>query len=172
MPRSLADGRTKFTILTTKPANPAAPTAAELNAGIDLSCNILASDFTFGAGDSEKVAEKALCTINNANALGASNFTAGVTVFRAVNKTTGAIDPTEDAPFAALKTKGTQVWGYARRTGKLATAAWATGDEAFLGADLLTDEPQPPGDLGGYIKYRVPMEVQDAWPFIAVAAGA
>ena len=41
MPRSLADGHIKFTILLTKPANPAQPTAAELAAGIDASCNIL-----------------------------------------------------------------------------------------------------------------------------------
>lgn len=172
MPRSLADGRTKFTILTTKPANPAAPTATELNAGIDASCNILASDFTWGAGDSDKVAEKALCTINNANALGASNFTAGVTPFRYFNSSTGAVDPTADSVFAALKVKGTTLWGYARRTGKLASAAWAASDEIFLGMEVLTDEPQPPGDLGGYTKYRVPMEPQDAWPFITVAAGA
>lgn len=33
--RVLADEHIKFTILTAKPANPAAPTAAELNAGID-----------------------------------------------------------------------------------------------------------------------------------------
>ena len=64
-------------MLTTKPANPAAPTATELNAGIDLSCDVMASDFTWGATDSDKVAEKALCVENNANALGASNFAAG-----------------------------------------------------------------------------------------------
>ena len=55
----LADGKTKFTVLTTKPANPAAPTAAELNAGIHLSDHVLTSDFTFGATDSDKFAEKA-----------------------------------------------------------------------------------------------------------------
>ena len=56
----LADGKTKFTVLTTKPANPAAPTAAELNAGIQLADHVLTSDFSFGAVDSDKVAEKAL----------------------------------------------------------------------------------------------------------------
>jgi hypothetical protein len=168
MPRSLADGRTKFTILTTKPTNVAAPTIIELNAGIDASCNILGSDFTFGAGDSDKVAEKALCTINNANSLGAGNYTAGITVFRYYTGT-GAADATADTVFAAVKVKGTTLYCYARRTGKLSTAAWAATDEIFLGAEVLTDEPQPPGDLGGYIKYRVPMEVQAAYPFIAAA---
>ena len=61
MPRVLADGKTKFTILTTAPANPAAPTAAELNAGIDLSCKVLSEGFEFGPTDSETVDEAALC---------------------------------------------------------------------------------------------------------------
>ena len=71
--RSLADGHIKLAILTTKPANPALPTSTELSAGIAAECNILSSDFVFGATDSDKIAEKALCTINTANAIGASN---------------------------------------------------------------------------------------------------
>ena len=167
MPRSLADGRTKFTILTTEPSNPAAPSASELNAGIDASCNILASDFTWGATDSDKVAEKALCAVNNANSLGASNYSAGVTPFRYFDANTGESDTSGgDDVFQALKSKGTELWCYARKTGKLATEAWADGDEIYLGAYVITDEPQTPSDLGGYVKYRVPMEVQTAWPFV------
>lgn len=173
MPRSLADGRTKFTILTTAPADPAAPTITELNAGIDASCNILASDFTWGATDSDKVGEKALCATNNANSIGASNFSAGVTPFRYFDSETGASATDEgDAVFQALKAKGTPLWCYARKTGKLATDTWAADDEIYLGAEVITDEPQPPSDLGGYVKYRVPMEVQTAWPFITAVAGA
>jgi hypothetical protein len=168
--RSLADGHIKFTILTTKPTNPAAPTVAELNAGIDASCNILDSDFLWGATDSDKVAEKALCTINNANALGASNYQAGVTPFRYYDTTTKAPDVTADAVFQALKVKGTTVWGYARKTGKPSSAAWAATDEIYLGAEVATDSPQAPSDGGGWIKFRVPMEVQNAWEFIAAAA--
>jgi len=172
MPRSLADGRTKFTILTTEPANPAAPTAAELNAGIDLSCNILASDFTFGATDSDKVQEKALCTENNANAIGASNYQAGVTAFRYFDATTKAADVTgDDKGFQALKVKGTTIWAYARKTAKKSSEAWAATDEVYLGAEIVTDEPQAPSDQGGWLKFRVPMEVQAGYPFIAVAAG-
>ena len=166
MPKSLADGHTKFTILTTEPVDPEDPTPTELNAGIDAECNILASDFLFGATDSDKVAEKALCDINNSNALGASNFQAGVTAFRYFDDTTGAVDVTEDAVFQALKVKGTELWCYARKTGVLATSAWVAADEIYLGAKVITDEPQPPSDGGGYIKMRVPMEVQQAWPFI------
>lgn len=170
MPRSLADGHTKFTILTTEPANPAAPTLAELQAGIDASANILASDFTWGATDSDKVQEKSLTQINNVNALGASNYQAGVTVFRYFDQATHAPDAVADNVFAAMKIKGTELWGYARRTGKVATDAWAAGDEIFFGAHVLVDEPQPPSDMSGYIKYRAPMEVQDAYPFASVGA--
>jgi hypothetical protein len=172
MPRSLADGKTKFSILTTAPANPAAPTITELNAGIQAAANILASDFTWGATDSDTVAERSLADKNNVNALAASNYTAGVTAFRYFDDTTGAPDPTEDTLFAALQEKGTELWCYARRTGKDAGDAWAATDEIFLGAMVITDEPQPPSDLGGYIKFRVPMQVQAAYPFIAAGAGA
>ncbi|WP_435744901.1 hypothetical protein [Nocardioides sp. SYSU DS0663] len=172
MPKSLADGHLKFTILVAKPADPANPTAAELNAGIDASCAILASDFTFSAGDSDKVNEKALCTTNNANAIGADNFTAGATFFRYFTDATGAVDPAEDEAFQAVKEKGTTVWGYLREDGKLSTADWAAADE-FLYMELLTDRPQRPQNAGGYIKRRVPFEPQAGDEgVVAAAAGA
>lgn len=170
MPRSLADGHTKFIILTTAPANPAAPTVAELAAGIDASDRILASDFTFGAADSDKVAEKSLASASNANALGAGNFQCSFTAFRYFNASTGVVDATGDVVFSAVKVKGTELWCYARRTGKLSTAAVAAADELFFGAHVLTDDPQPPGDLTGYIKAHISCEVQDSWPYITAAA--
>lgn len=172
MPRSLADGKTKFSILTTEPADPAAPTITELNAGIQAAANILASDFTWGATDSDTVGERSLADKNNANALSASNYTAGITVFRYFDDTTGAVDPAEDTVFAAGKEKGTELWCYARKDGKDAGDAWVAADEIYLGGLVITDEPQPPSDLGGYIKFRIPMQMQTAYPFIAAAAGA
>lgn len=169
MPRSLADGHIKFTILLTKPANPAQPTAAELAAGIEASCNILSSDFTWTASESDKVAEKALCVANNANALGASNFQASITPFRYFDATTKNGSLTEDVVWDAVMTKGTTLWAYARNTAKKSTDAWAASDEIYLGGEVITDEPQTPSERGGYIKYKVPMEFQSAWPHIAVA---
>lgn len=169
MPRSLAEGHTKVAILTTKPANPASPTVTELAAGIDAACAILSSDFQFGATDSEKVGEKALCVENNANALGAGNYQAGITPFRFFDATTKNADTTADAVFQATKVKGTTLWIYARETAKKSTEAWAAADEVFLGAEVLTDTPQPPQDRGGYVKRKVPLEVQTAWDNIVVA---
>ena len=170
MARVLADGKTKFTVLTTKPLNPAAPTATELNAGIDLSCDILSSDFTWSATDSDKIAEKALCDEGNANAIGASNYGAGFTLWRKF-ATGGGFDDTAEAGWEAVKEKGTTLYGYARQMDKDATEDWAAADEIYLGAEFITDTPQRT-DGSGFIKYRVGAEVQRGYPFIEVGAGA
>jgi hypothetical protein len=166
--RSLADGHRKVAILTTAPSNPNAPTVAELNGGIDATSRILADDWTFGMADSDKVAEKSLADINNINALGASNAQASGTIFRYYDVSTGAPDATGDALFTALKTKGTTVYIYERESGKVATAAWATGDIA-LGMQTLTDEVQKPSNTGGYIKRHIPMEPQTVYGLVTVA---
>jgi len=166
--RTLAAGRIKVAVLTAAPANAAAPTTTELNAGIDASAKILASDFLWGATDSDKVAERSLADMNNVNALDASNFTTAMTIFRYFNAGTGVADPTDDALFTAVKVKGTNLWIYVRRIGKAATAAWASTDEIRLGGNVITDLPQET-DAGGYLKVRVPMEPQTMYPNIAVA---
>lgn len=167
--RVLADEHVKFTVLTTKPANPDAPTAAELNAGIDASCLVLADDFTWTATDSERVGERALCESTAAESPGIGNYDVGFTAWRWFDSTTGAVDATADTLFAAVKEKGTQVWAYARRTGKTYSAAWAAGDEIYLGGQVTTDTPQVP-DGSGFIKYRIPLMPQAMHDFIAVAA--
>lgn len=168
MPRSLAAGRRKFTILTTPPANPLAPTAAELNAGIQASPRILASDFLFGATDSDTIAERALSEENNANALGASNFQFAMSVWRFFDEE-GASDTDEgDDVYQAVKTKGSEIHGYLRETSKRSGEVWAEDDEISLGARIQLDLAQMPSDDSGYIKRRVPGQVQEAWPDIAV----
>lgn len=170
MPKSLADGHQKLTLLTTQPVNPAAPTVAELNAGIDAECSILASDFMWSAAGSDTFAEAALCDTSNANSYGRDNFTAGLTVFRHFDEITKNADLTEDVVYQALKEKGTTVWGYLRDNGKESTEAWAAGDEIDLGLEVLTDNPQRPGNGGGFIKRRIPLESQRGWPNITAAA--
>lgn len=172
MPKSLADGHIRLSILTAKPANPAAPTVAELNAGIGgatgVTCSILSSDFQFGATDSDKVSEKALCVVNNAEALGASNYQAALTAFRFFDAATKNAHATEDALFQAIKVKGTTLWLYARETAKLSTDVWVTADEIFLGAEVITDTPQRL-DGSGYIKRRSNLLVQTAYENITAA---
>lgn len=169
MPKSLADGHIKVAVLTSAPSNILAPTMTELNAGINAACRILASDFLWTPTDSDKIAEKALCDINNVNALGPSNFSAGMSIFRYFNSGTGVADPTEDSLFTATKTKGATLYIYARKTGKLESQAWASADEIYLGGSVLVDSAQEPSDAGGYIKKRIPLEPQQMYPNIAVA---
>lgn len=168
MPRSLADGHEKIIILLEEPVDPEAPTLAELNAGIEASANILATDWTFGATDSEKFSEPAVAEEQSANAFGRSNFQLAMTIFRQFDETTKNPDVTEDALFAALAVKGTEFWVYSRKTAKKSTEALAADDSIRLGAKAITDEPQDMS--GGYIKNRVPCEVQEAWPNLEVAA--
>lgn len=170
MARVLADGKTKFTILLTAPLDPKAPTATELNAGIDLSCDILSSDFTWTATDSEKVAEKALCDTSNSNALGAGNYSAGITLWRKF-ATAGGFDATAETGWAALSEKGAEVYGYARESDKDSTEAWEAADEIYLGGSVVTDTPQRT-DGSGFIKRRIPMEPQRMFDNIKVAVGA
>lgn len=170
MPKSLEDGHIKFTVLTEEPVDPANPTIAELNAGIDASCSILNSDFTFGATDSDTNPEKPLCQVNNSVSLGASNYQGGVTLFRLFDETDPGKSDVADTVWEAFKTKGTELWCYARRTGKLAAPAWVALDEIYLGAHVITDTPQP--ITGGFIKERVPLLIQEAYDHIAAAAGS
>lgn len=167
--RVLADGRIKLALLTTKPANPALPTATELNAGIDLTFKVTLDNFSFGPTDSDKLSEKALGSNSNAQGLGAGNSACAFNLWR-FWATAGGADATDDAAFAAVKVKGTTVWLYGRKTDKLATAAWAATDESYFGCETVTDTLQPVD--GGFIKFRVPTEVQNYWTFIAVATGA
>lgn len=167
MPKSLAQAHVKIAILTAAPANPNAPTTTELNAGINAACTILDSDFVFSPTDSDKIAEKAVCDASNVNTLGASNFQAGMTIFRQFNAGTGVADPTTDNLFTAAKVKGTTLYIYVRKTGKLETAAWASADE-INGMQVLTDLPQEP-DNTGFIKKRIPLEPQAGYWNIAVA---
>lgn len=167
MARVLSDGKIKFTILTTAPANPAAPTAAELNAGIDLSDDVLASDFTWTPVASDTIDEKSLAAKGNATTFTYSNYDLGITLWRQFDSTTGAPDTANEAGWAALKEKGATLWGYARETGKDATEAWAASDESYLGGEILTDEPQRT-DGAGFIKRRIVLGAQNMHTNITV----
>lgn len=173
MPRSLADAHKKIAVLTAEPADPENPTAIELAAGIGgaagAGCRILLADWLFGPTDSDTFNERAVCEDGNASAYGASNYQAGMTVFRYFDETDGTPDPTEDALFEALKVKGARLWIYERETGQPEDEAWTTGDELWFGAEVLADNPQKPSETGGYIKRRSPMQVQKGYPNIAVA---
>lgn len=170
MARVLADEHIKLTVLTTKPADVEAPTATELNAGIDASCLVFADDYTWTATNSERVGERAICEGSASESPGIGNYDLGITAWRWYDPETGEIDATADELFAALKEKGTVVWVYERRSGKRYSEDWAAADEIHLGGEVTTDTPQATSNTG-FIKYRIPLMSGQMVDFGAVAAG-
>ena len=167
--RMLGHDKTKLAILTTAPVNPAAPTLSELNAGIDATFLVSKQGFTFSASDSETISDPSLGSASNSSVPTLGNYDVAFTVWRQY-LAGGGIDPAGDALFAALKTKGTELWAYARRSDKLASAAWAAGDEIYLGAYFIVDTLKAT-EPAGYIRYDVTGLPQEGYPFITVAGG-
>jgi hypothetical protein len=148
-----ADGKKKFTLLLTKPAG-ATPTAAELNAGKDISCAVLDSDANWTNTASDRFNEKPACTTGNSQALGAANYDTALTFLREYLVGGGIDSAALDSGYQAVKTRGTTVWIYLRETDKLSTAPWAIGDEIHLGGEVVSDAPTRVNNDGN-IKRRI-----------------
>lgn len=162
MPKTLADARTRLTILITKPANLQSPKLTELNAGtaIDASCKVLKSDFRLSPTGSDTVSDTELCTDGNATTFGSSNYEGTITPFWYLDAT-GKTVSLEDTVYQALKVKGTTVW-MVMREGPKYDAIWAIGDAVEV-YEVVTDNPQKPSDRAGYIKRVIPLGVQQAF---------
>jgi hypothetical protein len=149
-----ADGKKKFTLLTTAPAAPI-PTAAELNAGQDISCAVLDSDANWTNTASDRFNEKAACQKGNSQALGASNYDTALTFLREYLDAAGGPDATAlDLGYQAVKTKGTTVWIYLRESDKDSAVDWAAKDEIHLGGEVVSDAPMRVNNDGN-IKRRI-----------------
>lgn len=159
MPKTLADARTRLAILTTKPADLGAISAAALSSGIDASCRILKSDYRLSPTASDTVPDTELCSEGNAVTYGASNYEGSVTPFWYLDAT-GKTDVTDDVVYQALKVKGSALW-FVEREGPRYDEPWATGDNYEV-YEVVTDNPQKPSDRAGYIKRVVPLGVQRA----------
>lgn len=169
--RSLADGHTKLAILATAPANPEAPTLAELTAGIDASCRIAKTPYTLGPTTSETVNDPELCRDVNATVYGASNYEGQIAPFRYYDDATGMVDETGDAVFQALKEKGVEVWLVERESAKKSTDAWEAGDEVCVYRALL-DNPKKNSDRNGYIKRIIDLAIQEGHLDVKVGGAA
>lgn len=167
--KTLAEGRIKLSVLTTKPANPKAPTVTELQKGVDVSCQVLRSDYKLGAVASDTINEPALCSKGNATAFGAANYEGSVTIFLLKDEA-GKTSAEESTAWEALKTKGTTLW-MVEREGPEYETEYAAGDIVDV-YEVITDNPQKPQDRTGYIKRTIPLGVQNAWEDATVGAGA
>lgn len=164
--RMLSAGRSRVSVLTVKPSNIAAPTTAELNAGIYASPFIPKSMWTWSAGDPSTENDTDIEKTFDADVPVSDTYDLNMGVYRGF-LAGGGFDSTEDALFQACKVRGTTLYIYVRKTDKLSTAAWATADEIYLGGSVITGTPKASDTA--YIKYEVPLFPQDMRSFIAVA---
>lgn len=166
--RMLSKGRTKVAVLTVKPANVANPTVSELNAGIPNAADFIPSAlWTFRAGDPSTEDDSPLSKQFTAQVPNEATYDLNMGVYRGF-AANGDFDPTEDALFQATRVMGTTLWVYARKSGKLSSAAWANGDEFYLGGEVMTSNPKEVDT--GNIKYEVPLFPQDMFEFGSVGA--
>lgn len=167
--KTLADAKTKVSLLTTVPADLSAITTTELTAGIDVSCLLAKSGTRFSATGSDTIADQAWCDEANTQVFGASNYEAAAAVFWMLDSADGSYAAADNTAYEALKAKGTRVV-FVLREGPDYGDAWAAADvyDAF---EVITDNPQKPTETSGYIKRIIPMLVQKAVLDKAVVAG-
>lgn len=149
--------------------NPDAPTAAELNAGENISCAIVRG-YTLNPTASDTDDSASICDTGNvANRL-YDNYEGELTMFREGDA--AAVDSVFDTAFELFKEPDTRVWVY-RRLGKRNTVAAASGDEVegFLFSNDRTRSID--GGDAGPIQFTVPLLAQGHYTgYVTVAAGA
>lgn len=156
--RTLMDGRLKVTILTAPPSDPEAITLAELEAGIDATCDLAKAGTRFSATASDTIADARLCDEANTNALGASNYEVAMAVFWLLDPDTGGYLAADNPTFEAVKAKGSTVYPVLRE-GPSAKTDWDAAD-AYELWEFVSDNPQRPTETSGYIKRIVPGQGQ------------
>lgn len=167
MPRMVDQGKTKLTWVPGDGGivNPAAPTTAELTAGVDLSC-VMVSTYEVRADGSDTTNERAVCETANVVAPTVQNYMGNLNMFREINDATGlaeADDPLNTFDFG-------DVGYFVRRLGKPYTTAYAASDVVEV-YKFMADTPQIQGGTGeGYLKATVPLLQQGVFDLRAVVA--
>ena len=169
MPKSIAEGREKVTVLAEEPEDLASDgsstiAATVLNAGQDASCNLARNGHRMSASASDTVADPALCDEGNSQVLGASNYEWTWVPFRYFDADTGLPDTDEDWLFDMVAAKGQTVVAAQRRNGNHYDADWVEGERGYLWIGR-NDNPQDPTDTGGYQKATVPFSEIRRVPF-------
>lgn len=157
MPRSLFEGNIRVDALATAPVDPEALKLTELATSVALSKAIMRAGFRLSPSGSDTLNEATLEDTGNATDFGNSNFDASMTLFRYLDGT-GKSDAAQDIAYNLFTAKGIFLW-LAKRVGPPAKQAWAIGDTYDL-YPVVTDDPQDPTDLTGYVKFVQPLGVQ------------
>lgn len=167
MPRFVDLGKTKIYWVPgdTGITNPLAPTVAQLNAGVDITC-LLLSTYEVRADGSDTTNERAVCETANVVAATVQNYMGNLILFRQYDDTTLAPE-TDDA--LNIFTFGAVGW-VVRRLGKAYTTAWTVGDVVDV-YKFAVDTPQVQGGTGeGYLKATIPLLQQGTFSVKSIVA--
>jgi hypothetical protein len=148
--------------------NPDAPTAAELNAGTNISCAVVRG-YTLNPTSSDTDNSASICDTGNVSNRLYDNYEGSLTMFKDAVKTDVA--SVYNKAFALFKDPDNLVWVY-RRLGKRNDVAAATGDtvEGFLFSNDRTQSVD--GGDGGPIQFTAPLLPQGHYTgYVDVVAG-
>lgn len=148
--KMLSPSTTLWWIPTVGVVNPQAPTSAEVNAAVNISCAVM-TGYTLNFTDPDTDDSKSICDVGNVKNPTFENYEGSLTFFRsAIGNPTAVFT----SAFGLFKKAGAR--GYiARRLGKPNTAAAAVGDTLTLfgfESDVPTDQES---DSGGPIQLTV-----------------
>lgn len=125
------------------PTQAANPTAAILNAGLDLSPAIAWQDFALGNTDSDDVEDRGITDVGNAVSRGFANFEGTLSFFRDANPSDSSSDYVK--AFNAFKTPRTYGYLVIRVADKKWSDPFAAGDRVSVYrfvADTVTDDTE------------------------------
>lgn len=165
---TLADDKTRLTVLTVAPADANNITLDELAAAIEAGPHVNKPDFRMSPTGSDTVPDQPLEQGGNAKTWGNSNAEATWTILRDLTAL-GAGQPLVELLWEATKDKGTTLW-LVKREGPVESVAWAADDE-YEWMKVITDEPQNPSERNGYVKRTQPLGPQE-WGTGTVSAGS
>lgn len=158
--RTLANGRKKWMILTTKPTDPTAMAVADLASGINVGDRATLAGTFLRAAASNTVDSTHFNSESASVALTEDNWTGQIEPYEYLDTATSLPDAVDNAVHDAVGTKGTILYIWERRGPKEGVEP-AIGDPYKL-FEALTDRPQEPAE-SGYIRDVVPLMVQQVW---------
>jgi len=147
--------------------NPDAPTAAELNAGTNISCAVVRG-YTLNPTASDTDDSASICDTGNVSTRLYDNYEGSLTMFREGDS--AAVDSVYAEAFELFRDPDNRVWVY-RRVGKTNTATATTGDtvEGFLFSNDRTISVD--GGDAGPIQFTVPLLPQGHYTgYVSVGA--
>lgn len=148
-------------------ADETAPTVTELNAGTNISSQVVTTT-TLDAAASDTISERSITDVSNAVVPTVGNYEGQLVLFRDYE----AGVPTVDDPLAVIGGEVGAVGWLVKRVGKASSEDYAASDlvDVYL---VMIDNPQTSGGQGdGYLKATFPLLQQGRFKKAATVAAA